>query len=232
MSELCFLFFPSLSPAQGPSQKKACSSPLFSTQSASFSLFRANFQLLGEQIQTPTNLSMSLPPVNPMPTYPWILLTIISSVTMAALSQTNSHWIYLCLLQKTVLVILLKLRIISFLTKKQWMVSYYWRKFQTYSYILRIHYCQTHCISNLLFCVILSLYSYSWKESCYPLVAHMVRNLPAMQKTCVWSLGREDSPGQGNDLPTPVFSPGAFHGRGVWRATVHGVAKNRTWLGD
>ena len=135
---------------------------------------------------------MSLPPVNPMPTYPWILLTIISSVTMAALSQTNSHWIYLCLLPKTVLVILLKLRIISFLTKKQRMVSYYWSKFQTYSYILRIHYCQTHCISNLLFCVILSLYSYSWKESCYPLVAHVVKNLPAMQKTCVWSLGRED----------------------------------------
>lgn len=131
MSELCFLFFPSLSPAQGPSQKLA---PLLSfPQSASFSLFRANFQLLFEQIQTPTDLSMSLPPVNPMSTYLWILLTIISSVTMAALSQTNSHWIYLCLLPKTVLVILLKLRIISFLTKKQWMVSYYWTKFQTYS---------------------------------------------------------------------------------------------------
>ena len=44
--------------------------------------------------------------------------------------------------------------------------------------------------------------------------------------------GSGRSPGQGNDLPTPVFSPGAFHGRGVWRATVHGVAKNRTRLGD
>ena len=32
--------------------------------------------------------------------------------------------------------------------------------------------------------------------------------------------------------PTPVFLPGESHGRGAWRATVHGVAKNRTQLGE
>ena len=31
---------------------------------------------------------------------------------------------------------------------------------------------------------------------------------------------------------TPVFLPGKFHGRGAWRATVHGVAKSQTSLSD
>ena len=30
--------------------------------------------------------------------------------------------------------------------------------------------------------------------------------------------------------PIPVFLPGKFHGRGPWKATVHGVAKSRTRL--
>ena len=30
--------------------------------------------------------------------------------------------------------------------------------------------------------------------------------------------------------PTPVSLPGASHDRGAWRATVHGVTKNQTWL--
>ena len=35
------------------------------------------------------------------------------------------------------------------------------------------------------------------------------------------------SPGEGNDLPTPVLLPREFHGQGAWRVTVCGVAKNR-----
>ena len=29
-------------------------------------------------------------------------------------------------------------------------------------------------------------------------------------------------------LPSPIFFPGEFHERGVWRATVHGVSKSWT----
>ena len=32
--------------------------------------------------------------------------------------------------------------------------------------------------------------------------------------------------------PTPVLLPGKFHDRGAWWATVHKVAKSRTWLSD
>ena len=43
-------------------------------------------------------------------------------------------------------------------------------------------------------------------------VAHVVKNLPAVQERWVWSLGRED-PWRGEWLPTPVFLPGEFHGQ-------------------
>ena len=33
-------------------------------------------------------------------------------------------------------------------------------------------------------------------------------------------------------LHTPVFLPEEFHGQGIWRATVHGVAKSQTWLSN
>ena len=38
----------------------------------------------------------------------------------------------------------------------------------------------------------------------------MVKNLPAMQETWVWSLGQED-PLEKGMAPTPVFLPGEFH---------------------
>ena len=47
-----------------------------------------------------------------------------------------------------------------------------------------------------------------WRVS---LVAQLVKNLPAMQETWVWSLGWED-PRRRKRLPTPVFWPGEFHG--------------------
>ena len=43
-------------------------------------------------------------------------------------------------------------------------------------------------------------------------VTQMVKNLPAMQETQVWSLGQEDLL-EKEWLPTPVFSPGEFHGQ-------------------
>ena len=46
---------------------------------------------------------------------------------------------------------------------------------------------------------------YSWTS----LVAHLVKNLPAMQETWVWFLGWEDPLGKGR-LPTPVFWSGEF----------------------
>ena len=48
---------------------------------------------------------------------------------------------------------------------------------------------------------------YSWAS----LVAQLVKNLPVMWQTWVWSLGWED-PRRRERLPTPVFWPGEFHG--------------------
>ena len=51
------------------------------------------------------------------------------------------------------------------------------------------------------------MYYYYWVS----LVTQLVKNLPAMQQTWVWSLGWED-PWRRENLPTPVFWPGEFHG--------------------
>ena len=48
---------------------------------------------------------------------------------------------------------------------------------------------------------------YSWAS----LVAQLIKNLPAMGKTWVQSLGWED-PLERKRLPTPVFWPGECHG--------------------
>ena len=48
----------------------------------------------------------------------------------------------------------------------------------------------------------------SWKSS---LVAQMVKNLPAMQETQVWSLSWEDPLEKGMAISTPVFLPREFH---------------------
>ena len=45
------------------------------------------------------------------------------------------------------------------------------------------------------------------------LVAHTVKNLPAMQESWIQSLDQED-PWRMEWQPTPVFLPGEFHG---WR---------------
>ena len=61
----------------------------------------------------------------------------------------------------------------------------------------------------------------------------MVKNLPAMKETRVRSLGREDSrPGGGHSSPLQYSCLENSMDRGAQRATVHGVAKSWTRLGD
>ena len=45
----------------------------------------------------------------------------------------------------------------------------------------------------------------------YALVVQLVKNLPAMQETQVWSLSGEDP--LEKEMATPVFLPGKFHGQ-------------------
>ena len=60
------------------------------------------------------------------------------------------------------------------------------------------------------------------------LVAQIVKNLPAMQETWIWSLGWKDSPGEGNGSPLQYSCLENFMDRGAWRATVHEVVKSQT----
>ena len=59
----------------------------------------------------------------------------------------------------------------------------------------------------------------------------VVKDLPSMQETQVWSLDQGRSPGEGNGNPLQYFLPGKSH-KGAWLALVHGVAKSRTRLSD
>ena len=67
---------------------------------------------------------------------------------------------------------------------------------------------------------------YSWAS----LMAQLVKNLPAMWETWVWSLSWEDSPGEGKGYPLQY--PGLENSMDHTVHTVHGVAKSRTWLSD
>ena len=60
----------------------------------------------------------------------------------------------------------------------------------------------------------------------------MVKSLPAVQETQVQSLGREDSPGEGNGNPLQYPCLENPMDGEAWQATVHGVAKSRTRLSD
>ena len=62
------------------------------------------------------------------------------------------------------------------------------------------------------------------------LVAQRLKRLPAMWETWVWSLGREDSPGEGNGHPLQYSCLENLMDRGAWRATVHGLTKSQTRL--
>ena len=61
-------------------------------------------------------------------------------------------------------------------------------------------------------CVYIYIYIYIYIFSQASLVAQLVKNLPAMWETWVWSLGWEDPLEKGKATPTSVFWPGEFHG--------------------
>ena len=64
------------------------------------------------------------------------------------------------------------------------------------------------------------------------LVAQLVKNLPAMYETQVWSLSWEDPLEEGMATHSSILTWRIPTDRGAWRATVHGVAKSLTWLSD
>ena len=64
------------------------------------------------------------------------------------------------------------------------------------------------------------------------LVAQRLKRLLAMRETWVWSLAREDSPGEGNGSPLQYSCLENPMDRGTWWATVHRVAKSWTRLSD
>ena len=75
----------------------------------------------------------------------------------------------------------------------------------------------------------------NWNTPIMPrssLVAQRLKRLPPMWETWVRSLGREDSPGEGNDNPLQYSCLENPMDRGAWWATVHGFPKSRTWLSD
>ena len=60
------------------------------------------------------------------------------------------------------------------------------------------------------------------------LVAHVVKNLPAMLDTWVPSLGREDPLEEDMATRSSILAWRIPVDREAWRAAVHGVAKNQT----
>ena len=77
----------------------------------------------------------------------------------------------------------------------------------------------------LCVCVCVRFCSHIYRAS---LVAQMVKNLTAMWETLVQSLSWEDSPGDRHGNPLQYSCLENPMDRGVWRATVHRVAKSRT----
>ena len=69
---------------------------------------------------------------------------------------------------------------------------------------------------------------YSWAS----LVAQLVKNLPAMQETCVRSLGWEDPLEEDMATHSSILAWEIPTDRGAWQATVHGVTKSQTRLSD
>ena len=65
---------------------------------------------------------------------------------------------------------------------------------------------------------------YSWVS----LVAQMVKNLPEMQETWVWSLGQEDALEKGYTAHSCILENPMD--RGAWWATVHTVAQSQARL--
>ena len=65
-----------------------------------------------------------------------------------------------------------------------------------------------------------------------PLMAQMVKNPPAMQKTCIQYRSQERSSGEGNDNLLQDSHLENSMDRGAWWATVHVITKSWTQLRD
>ena len=73
---------------------------------------------------------------------------------------------------------------------------------------------------------------YSWADKESQLVSQLLKNPPAIQNTWVRSLGWKDPLKEGMATHSSIIAWRIPMDREVWQATVHGVAKNRTWLSD
>ena len=65
---------------------------------------------------------------------------------------------------------------------------------------------------------------YSWA----PLVAQLVKNLPATRETWIQSLGWKNPLEEGMATHSSILAWRISMDRGTWWATVHGVAESRT----
>ena len=68
----------------------------------------------------------------------------------------------------------------------------------------------------------------SLRGRCTSLVAQLLKNPPAMQKTLVRFLCWKDPLEKGTSTHPSILALRIPMDRGVWQATVHGVAKSRT----
>ena len=84
----------------------------------------------------------------------------------------------------------------------------------TARYILCVLYSVHYLFMNVLIFIIYVYRVFYGVNLPASLVAHMVKNLPAMQETRVRSLGQED-PWRRTWQPTPVFLPGESHGQRI-----------------
>ena len=63
-------------------------------------------------------------------------------------------------------------------------------------------------------------------------MAQMVKNLPAIWETCVWSLGWENPLEVGIATHSSILAWRILTNRGTWWATVQGVSKSWTQLSN
>ena len=80
----------------------------------------------------------------------------------------------------------------------------------------------------LISCFITTLLVFRWAS----LVVQMVRNPPAMWETCVLPPCWEDPLEEDMATHSSIIAWRIPMDRGAWQATVHRVAKSRTWLSD
>ena len=62
-------------------------------------------------------------------------------------------------------------------------------------------------------------------------MSQMVKNLPAVQKICIQSLGQEDPLEKGMATHSSILA-WTISWTGAWKATVHGVTKSLTRLSN